>query len=139
MAVRTVDEYVAGFPDWRGALLESVRTIIRETAPDASEAVKWGQPVWSSNGPAIHVKAFPRSVNLGFWRGADLDDPDGLLEGDGTRMKHLKLLAADDLRPAAVRGFVRQAIELNERLGDPTRRGRTVDLPVGAPVGPSED
>ncbi len=122
MAGRTVDEYVAGFPDWRGNVLERLRELVREAAPDAVEAVKWGQPVWSSNGPAIHAKAFANQVNLGFWRGADLDDPDGLLTGDGTRMKHLRLRNGDIPPDEAIRSFVRQAIELNAALGDPTKR-----------------
>jgi hypothetical protein len=122
MAQRTVDDYIAGLPDWRGDVVTRLRRLVREAAPEATEAIKWGQPVWSSNGPSVHVKAFARSVNLGFWRGAELDDPDGLLSGDGTRMKHLRLTSSDDLDDDRIRDFVRQAIELNRVHGDPTRR-----------------
>ncbi len=122
MAGRSVDEYVAGFPDWRGDVLVRLRKLVHEAGPDAVEALKWGQPVWSANGPAIYAKAFANQVNLGFWRGADLDDPDGLLAGDGARMKHLRLSNGDALPEDAIRSFVRQAIELNATRGDPTKR-----------------
>ena len=38
-------------------------------------------------------------------------------------MKHIKLQSAADVRSAAVAGFVREAVALNERLGNPTKRG----------------
>jgi hypothetical protein len=38
-------------------------------------------------------------------------------------MKHMKLRSATDVRSHAVAGFVREAVALNERLGNPTKRG----------------
>ena len=123
MAAKTIDEYISELDDWRADTVRRLRTLVDEAAPGATSSIKWAQPVWESNGPFAYVKAFPRSVNLGFWRGAQLDDPDGLLEGGGDRMKHLTIRAADDLRPDAIRTFVRQAVQLNLELGTPTRRG----------------
>ena len=68
------------------------------------------------------MKAFGRSVNVGFWRGTELDDPTGILEGEGDRMKHLTLREGDAIPAEALAGFVRQAVELNRDLGNPTHR-----------------
>src|SRR5271154_1533647 len=38
-----------------------------------------------------YVDSFAAHVNVGFFYGASLDDPAGLLEGDGKRMRHVKL------------------------------------------------
>ena len=38
-----------------------------------------------------YVNAFKAHVNVGFFRGAELPDPTGLLEGDGKFMRHVKL------------------------------------------------
>ncbi|MBV9242286.1 MAG: DUF1801 domain-containing protein [Acidobacteria bacterium] len=38
-----------------------------------------------------YVNVFTSHVNVGFFRGADLDDPTGLLEGTGKFMRHVKL------------------------------------------------
>jgi hypothetical protein len=80
--------------------------------------------VFDSDGPFAYIKAFPSSVNLGFWRGAELDDPDGLLEGGGDRMRHIRLRSVDDIREEAIGAFVRQAVDLNRARGNPTRRAR---------------
>jgi hypothetical protein len=121
-AEKTVDGYIAGLADWRGEIVSAVREVIRNAAPEARESIKWAQPVWESNGPIAYVKAFPRAVNLGFWRGTDLDDPADLLSGDGDRMRHIKLTAADQLDRETLAGWVRQAVALNAGKGDPTRR-----------------
>jgi hypothetical protein len=51
-------------------------------------------------------------VNLAFSRGTDLADPQGLLEGTGKRIRHVKVRAGPDARTAAVRAIVRQAARL---------------------------
>jgi hypothetical protein len=58
-----------------------------------------------------YVDAFKAHVNIGFFQGASLADPAGLLEGAGKRMRHVKLrwgppvdtLALNDLIDAAYR------------------------------------
>jgi len=82
---KTVDEYIAGLDGWRADAVTQLREIVREAAPEASEAVKWAQPVYESNGPFCYIKAFKNHVNIGFWRGVDLDDPHVLLQGDGEK------------------------------------------------------
>ena len=124
MAASTVDEYIAQHDDWRRETLESVREAIRTAAPEARESVKWAQPVYESNGPFAYFRAFPRSVNVGFWRGAQLDDPDGRLDG-GDRMRHLTIREGEPVERALIEAWVRQAVDLNERHGNPTRRARS--------------
>lgn len=120
MAARTIDEYIASLGgDWRADVVSRLKAVVDEAAPDAKASIKWAQPVWESNGPFAYVKAFSRTVNIGFWRGAQLDDPAGILEGEGDRMKHLSLREGDAVRPEMLAAFVRQAVELNRDLGSP--------------------
>ena len=67
------------------------------------------------------MKAVNAGVNFGFWRGAELNDPRRLLEGEGDKMRHVKLTGERDVDPKAFAAFVKQAVELNRRLGDPSR------------------
>ena len=123
MAVKTIEEYIASLGgDWRADAVASLRGVVDAAAPDAESSIKWAQPVWASNGPFAYVKAFGRSVNFGFWRGTELDDPTGILEGEGDRMKHLTLREGDTIPTDALARFVRQAVELNRELGNPTQR-----------------
>lgn len=122
MAATTIDEYIAGLGgDWRSDVVARLRTIVDTAAPEASSTIKWAQPVWDSNGPFAYIKAFGSSVNIGFWRGAQLEDGAGILEGEGERMKHLTLRAGDAIPADELAGFVRQAVALNREHGSPAR------------------
>jgi hypothetical protein len=119
----TVDAYVVGMRDWRGDTVSALRQLIREAAPEATESIKWGQPVYEVNGPFAHIKAFKSHVNFGFWRGAELTDPKGLLKGSGSRMRHVELRSRADIDTATLQAMVRTAVEMNRIKGDPTQRG----------------
>jgi hypothetical protein len=118
----TVREWIAQLPEPERGVVERVAACLSAAAPEATARVKWGQPVWESNGPLAYVKPFSRTVNVGFWRGTQLDDPDRLLSGEGELMRHLKLAPGDPIPEAAIGDWVRQAVILNDRLGSPVRR-----------------
>jgi hypothetical protein len=118
----TVDAYVAGLGDWRGEIVSALRKLIREAAPDATESIKWGQPVYEHNGPFAHMKAFKSHVNFGFWRGAEMEDPKGVLTGTGDRMRHVELRSLADIDAPTLQSMVRTAVALNHAKGDPTQR-----------------
>ena len=118
----TVDDYLAALPDDRRETAQALRAAILSADPDARESIKWGQPVFDVNGPIVALKAHTRHVTLTFWRGAALDDPDGILDGEGDRMRHARFTSADAVPTATVQALVRQAVALNRELGDPTTR-----------------
>jgi hypothetical protein len=91
-------------------------------APAATESIKWGQPVYEHHGPFAYMTAFTTSVNFGFWRGAELPDPNDALTGGGGRMRHIKLFGPADVNPKVLTELVRAAAKLNEQRGDPTKR-----------------
>jgi hypothetical protein len=121
MATGTIDEYAKGLDDWRGQVVEALDALIRQAAPEASGSIKWAQPVYEKDGPFAYIRAFERTVNLGFWRGIDLSDPKGLLEGTGDRMRHMKIESAEDVDKAQFTAWVQEAVRLNTAQGDPTK------------------
>jgi hypothetical protein len=50
-------------------------------------------------------------VNLGFHHGASLRDPQGILEGDGKQMRHIKIRSMEDVMSPAIRTYLREASE----------------------------
>lgn len=120
-----VDEYIGNSEGWVREVLSHYRGVIRSAAPEAEEGIKWSQPVFSDHGPAVYLRAFKNHVNLGFWRGASLRDPEGLIVSGGDKMGHLRI--TQDRRPADgyVADLVRQAVALNRSQGDPTREQRS--------------
>ncbi len=113
-----VDAYIAQLEIWQAEIVSEVRKIVLAAVPEAEEAIKWAQPVYSVNGPFAYIKAFKSSVNFGFWRGVD---PCGLLQGSGEKMRHVKLTNLDDVDQGAFTDFVNQAVSLNLSKGDPTK------------------
>ena len=71
------------------------------------------------------VVVYKSHVNLMFPRGVDLKDPQGLLEGAGKAMRHIKMLSTDDVDRPGVRALVAQATQRPD-LGKPARPLRKV-------------
>lgn len=116
----SVEGYIQHHKGWQREVLMRLRDILRAAAPDAVESIKWSQPVFELEGPMCYFKAFSNHINFGFWRGAELNDPDHLLEGDGLKMRHIRITAVNDINLAAYESLVRHAVKLNLEKGDPT-------------------
>jgi hypothetical protein len=56
------------------------------------------------------IACFPRWVRLFFFHGADLDDPEGLLEGAGAQVRSLKLTNLTVLDDPRVQSLMAQAL-----------------------------
>jgi len=109
------DSYFSAIPAPFGALAARVRKLVREAAPAASEAIKWGMPVYSQGGLMCYVSFRPEYLTLGFYEsGTSLTDPDGLLDGTGERMRHLKIRGPKDVRPDVIKRWVVEAVSYNE-------------------------
>lgn len=65
---------------------------MRACGPDVREVLHDGCPVACvGDAPFAYVNAFKAHASVGFYFGAFLRDPAGLLEGEGKRMRHVKL------------------------------------------------
>ena len=115
----SVDGYVHALPSPMQMIVQRLRQLVREAAPEALETFRWAQPVYEANGPFAYVKAHSKYVNFGFWRGAMLDNTDGVLEGEGDETRHVKLSSLEDVKTDILRTLVRQAVLLNVRHGAP--------------------
>jgi hypothetical protein len=68
--------------------------------------------------PFAYVNTFKSHVNVGFFYGALLKDPTGLLEGSGKRMRHVKLNPGRPLSAAALGELIEAAyLDIKDRLG----------------------
>ncbi len=65
---------------------------MRGCGADVRELLHDGHPTACAGEAAFgYVDAFSQHVNVGFYFGAALDDPAGLMEGAGKRMRHVKV------------------------------------------------
>lgn len=74
----------------------------------------------------------PDHVTLCFLQGAALDDPDGLLQGSGSQVRHIKLAGASDLDRAPIRALLKQAIARAKVPLPKTGRATTIVKSVSA-------
>jgi hypothetical protein len=84
--------------------------VMRRCGSDVRELMHDDQPTACVGDAAFaYVDAFTAHVNVGFFRGADLPDPAGLLEGSGRFMRHVKLKRGRDVDPIALTGLIEAA------------------------------
>lgn len=94
-------------------ILEALRALVEEAAPDATSSLKWGMPFYAIGGETVcAIGAHKAHVNLILPNRGGFDDPDGLLEGEGKTGKHLKVRSVDALPRAHVRRWLKRAAAL---------------------------
>lgn len=87
----SVDDYMAGLPDDRRAVMEAMRSAIRAAAPDATEAIAYNMPAFRLDGRfLVSYEAFKAHYSLFPWSDAMIEE------------------LGDELRPHAVgKGTIR--------------------------------
>ena len=85
-----IDERIKELDDWRGAMLDRLRSFIKDADPDVVEEWKWrGVPTWYHDGMICTGETYKSVVKVTFAKGAALKDPSSLfnssLEGNVRR------------------------------------------------------
>jgi hypothetical protein len=90
-------------------------------------------PTERASDAVFSIAVFPRWVILCFLQsGAELPDPEGLLEGTGRKNRHLRLQSPDDLDRRAVRALMKEALARSDVPIDRSAKNRTVIKSVSA-------
>ena len=132
----TPEELLAPYPPPLREVAEALRILVKQTVPDAIEAVRSG---WRLIGYDVPVKRGTRffawvwpefeHVHIGFEHGVLMDDPDGILRGAQLRLKRVRYLTLTDIDQIdheRTAGFLRDAVRL-VGLSRPERLGRLLD------------
>jgi len=94
-------------------VLRDLRELVQKELPEAKEEIKWGRPVYSLNNVVCYLAASGDHANLGFYRGIELRDPKGLLEGEGKKLRHIKVYNCEEIRRRWYGTLIRQAARLD--------------------------
>ena len=112
-AYASFDLYLADQPPKNQKIIRALRRFVKRVAPKLEESVKWGNGCWlAGKDPVAYVYSDADWVQLGFIRGASLDDPKGLLEGQGRYVRHVKVRKVADIDERAFGALLRQAVKL---------------------------
>ena len=93
-----------------GAIARRWFEVMRGCGDDVRELLHDGHPTACVGDAAFgYVNVFREHVNVGFFRGAELSDPDRLLEGTGKFMRHVKLRPKLEVDVAALTKLIEAA------------------------------
>ena len=93
-----------------GSIARQWFEVMRRCGDEFRELMHDGCPVACvGDAPFGYVNAFKAHVNVGFFQGAELPDPAGLLEGSGKFMRHVKLKPGAAMNSAALLKLIDEA------------------------------
>lgn len=115
-------------PGELGAIARHWFEVMRKCGDDVRELLHDGHPTACIGDAGFgYVNAFKAHVNVGFFRGAEIADPDGLLEGTGKFMRHVKLRPECDFNTTALTKLIDAAyIDMKERVRAELQRTKDV-------------
>ena len=114
-----VDIWLADEPVELRSIAQAWFTQMRQCGDDVRELMHDGCPVACvEDAPFGYVNSFRSHVNVGFFYGAMLEDPAGMLAGSGKRMRHVKLKPGIEFDARRLRELIHAAyLDVRARLG----------------------
>jgi len=119
-----VSDHIKKIPPAVRPIVEAARRTVKAVAPTADEISYQSQPPRSSTymwkivryavggANVVGIGTFPRHSSLFFYRGRELDDGSGLLQGSGKDSRFVTLKAPADVERPAVKRLLRKAFTL---------------------------
>ena len=87
-----------------------LRSFVKKCVPGTKETVNsWGIPTFERKDPFCFFMVGKKHVTFGFHSGTSLDDPEGLLEGTGKNIRHVKLRTVEDVEQKGLKNLVQAA------------------------------
>ena len=112
----THDEYLGAKNLGQREVATHLRAFVKKSVPKVKEGINPRRiPIFESNGPICYYMAGKNHITLGFIRGTSLPDPEGLLEGTGKNLRHVKIKTVDDLKRPGLSQLLKSAARLNAK------------------------
>jgi hypothetical protein len=107
-----IDEWLAGFEGDLAAIARELTRMIRFYAVGGTETMHDGSPVTCIDAaPFAYVSMQADHVRLGFFQGASLPDPKGMLTGTGKTMRYVRLVPRAGIDATAVADLIQAAYD----------------------------
>lgn len=111
-----IDEWFAARVEL-GAIASRWFELMRACGDDVRELLHDGHPTACLGDAAFgYTNVFTNHLNVGFFRGAELEDPAGILEGTGKFMRHVKIRPEAEIDEKALTEMIERAYaDMKER------------------------
>jgi uncharacterized protein YdeI (YjbR/CyaY-like superfamily) len=135
---KKVDAYITKSGEFAKPILEHIRELVHRACPDVEEGIKWGFPHFNYKGILGSMAAFKSHCSFGFWKGAIMKDPHGVMSvvgktsmGSFNKISSLKDLPSDKI----LMYYIREAVSLNgENVKLPPRTKAKPSSPIQIPA-----
>src|SRR4029434_6433389 len=105
-----IEAWMHEHPGELGVIAQRWFEVIRDCGDDVRELLHDGHPTACIGDAAFaYVNAFKAHVNVGVFRGAEIADPERLLEGTGKFMRHVKLRPESYVSATALMKLIKTA------------------------------
>jgi hypothetical protein len=108
-----LDQYLSKYDKEMGSLARDLRNMILEHVPDMDEVIKWKNLFYEKWEFVCAIVIHKDHVNLQFARGTELDDPEGILERTGKKIRLVKINNAKEINSDKLKNMVVEAVNLN--------------------------
>ncbi len=112
----TFEEVISGCSSDIQEIASALRALLADIMPNITEVpwanqriVGYGVGVKKMSEHFCYIAPYKSYVNLGFMYGSDLPDPDGLLEGSGRQLRHIKISRLEDVANPSIRTLIELA------------------------------
>ncbi len=115
---RAIEAWMRAHAGELGEIARRWFEVMRNCGDDVRELLHDGHPTACVDDAGFaYANAFTAHVNVGFFRGAELSDPDRLLEGSGKFMRHVKIRPGQQVNDAALRKLIHAAyVDMKQRV-----------------------
>jgi hypothetical protein len=97
-------------------VVRALRSFVKRLVPGAKQAVNgWGIPTFEAPDPFCFYMVGKHHITFGFHCGTSLEDSEGLLEGTGKNLRHVKLHGVEDLERKGLKNLVRAAARFRSK------------------------
>lgn len=135
-----VEKFIAEFTPEIAASIRACRKKMYRFVPRGYElvvnnynALGFGySPAETNSRVVMSIVGYPRWVTLFFLKGAGLDDPDCLLQGEGKQVRSIRLRSPEDLDSPAVVRLIRKALQPHAEAFSSAPERKTVIKSVAA-------
>lgn len=109
-----LEDFLDKSPDAQKPLIRQLHNLITEALPSCQSSIKWGNLTYHDNQNICALVTHKHHINLQLWNGANLEDPQNILEGTGKRMRHIKIRNWDKLNYKYVIKLLKQAADFQQ-------------------------
>jgi hypothetical protein len=131
---QALDGFIAKLAPDMAKLTRAVLKTMRARLPGAVEMVydkKNGLvvgfcPTERASAVINSIMVYRKHINLYFFEGDSLPDPEGVLQGTGSMVRHIRLTSASDLHSPAVKALMAEARKRADQPLNPKARRKVV-------------